>query len=64
MKNALTPARMSTQDRLAEIAALLSDGFLRLDSRTALSAETGDISLDFERHESGPAAPDKEAADP
>ena len=49
MHNALSPDRMSTAERLDEVAEILAAGAMRLLDRksTRLSAERGDSSVDF-----------------
>jgi len=46
MINALNPDRMTTDERLDEVAEILAIGIIRLQSRK-LSSDQGDSSLDF-----------------
>jgi hypothetical protein len=53
--NALHPNRMSTAERLDELASILAAGLIRLRARKSrqLSVDQGDSCLDFPAHRSG-----------
>lgn len=55
MHNALDPNRMTTAERLDEVAAILAAGLVRLRARQSsrLSANLGDSCLDFSESKSG-----------
>ncbi|CAA7620984.1 conserved hypothetical protein [Magnetospirillum sp. LM-5] len=57
MPNALHPDRMSTAERLDEVADILAAGLIRLKARKSrvLSADTGDSRLDLMSPPSGHA---------
>ena len=48
MQNALSPNKMTNQERLAEVAEILALGFQRLKNKL----ENREFSLDFDRQES------------
>jgi len=54
MSIALHPRHMSAAERLNEVAEIIAKGVVRLMDRKsrALSAESGDSSLDFTAHQS------------
>jgi hypothetical protein len=56
---ALQPDQMTTEERLAELAALLATGLIRLQLRKSspLSAHLGECSLDCAANQSGHADP-------
>jgi hypothetical protein len=53
--NPLDPARMTTPERLDEVAEIIAAGLIRLRSRQSrqLSGDRGESSLDFSPHRSG-----------
>ena len=53
--NALHPDRMSTAERLGELAAILAAGLIRLQARKSrqLYVDQGDSYLDLPPHQSG-----------
>ena len=53
--NALHPDRMTTAERLGELAAILAAGLIRLRARKSrqLSVDQGDSYLDLPPHQSG-----------
>ena len=55
MPNALDPNRMTTAERLEEVASILATGLIRLRSRKSrqLSTDQGDSCLDFPPPKSG-----------
>ncbi len=55
MPNALHPNRMSTAERLSELASILAAGLIRLQARKSrqLSMDRGDSCLDLPPHQSG-----------
>ena len=55
--NALHPDRMTTAERLGELAAILAAGLIRLKARKSrqLSPDRGDSCLDLPPHQSGHA---------
>ena len=55
MSNALHPNRMSTAERLSELASILAAGLIRLQARKSrqLSMDRGDSCLDLPPHQSG-----------
>lgn len=46
MSNCTDPARLSSDERLREVAAILAAGVLRLRQSSALSAENSDKNLE------------------
>ncbi|PAP95437.1 hypothetical protein CIT31_15675 [Mesorhizobium wenxiniae] len=56
--NALSPDRLSTVERLSEIASILAAGLVRLRARQSsrLSGERENSSVDFTANQSGHAA--------
>ena len=48
------PANMTPEERLAEVAAILGEGVLRLSRRAATPAAAGDVSAYQPPSESGP----------
>ena len=55
MINALHPSRMTTAERLGELAAILAAGLIRLQARKSrqLSVDQGDSYLDLPPYQSG-----------
>jgi hypothetical protein len=53
--NALHPGRMTTAERLGELASILASGLIRLQARKSrqLSLDKGDSCLDLSPHWSG-----------
>ena len=53
--NALHPSRMTTAERLGELASILASGLIRLQARKSrqLSSDQGDSCLDLPPHQSG-----------
>ncbi len=53
--NALHPDRMTTAERLGELASILAAGLIRLQTRKSrrLSMDRGDSCLDLSPHQSG-----------
>ena len=53
--NALHPSRMTTAERLGELAAILAAGLIRLRARKSrqLSVDQGDSCLDISPYQSG-----------
>jgi hypothetical protein len=57
MSNPLHPDQMSAEERIAELAAILADGFMRLNQAksTPILPLFGESSLDFDADQSGAA---------
>ncbi len=55
MQNALHPSRMTTAERIGELASILAAGLIRLQGRKSrrLSVDRGDSCLDLSPHRSG-----------
>jgi hypothetical protein len=53
--NALHPSRMTTAERLGELASILASGLIRLQARKSrqLSSDQGDSCLDLPHQRSG-----------
>ena len=62
--NPLRPDLMTADERLAEVAAILAAGLLRLRARQSsrVSAHARESSLDCVAHQSGPVLPKRAGA--